>query len=101
MKNPLKEFHYEKITDRWNRTLSISTNGNGVYLTTDSDILVYKGFKTIYGIGNQQNVYYSNNKETILSLVGKCGKTETRPACFTLATTPNGTEYAKFDHYID
>lgn len=99
----LKGFHYEAMTDRWNRVRQIETDGNGVYLTVDSDQLIDMGFETFYGIGNQQTSYYSNDKELILSLVGKCGRTESKPACFTasIMTLSNGHKYAKFDHYIN
>lgn len=56
----------------------VLTDGKTIVAYT-SDVFEKLGIETIYHIGNQLRHYYSNNKKAILDMVGKCGKTETRP----------------------
>ena len=56
----------------------VLTDGETIIAYT-SELFEKLGVETIYHIGNQLRDYYSNNKQAIIDMIGKCGKTETNP----------------------
>lgn len=79
----------------------VLTDGETI-IAYDQDVFEKLGVETIYHIGNQLRHYYSNNKQAIIDMVGKCGKTETYPTELKLEKNPlHFPTHYKFVRYLD
>lgn len=79
----------------------VLTDGKTIVAYT-SEVFEQLDVETIYHIGNQLRHYYSNNKQAILNMVGKCGKTETNPTEMKLEKNSlRFPTHYKFVRYID